>query len=489
MKKKRFLGKTGTRTFLFGMLAVMLSAGPALFAQSAESNFEVALTDDGNGVVIKKFIGTVSRTITIPATIEGLPVREIGSNAFYGVGQGFNFMGRTEVGTPFTVVLPAGLAKIGDEAFSRSGLTSVVIPDSVTEIGMGAFQGCFYYVKETGGKIGVTPTYSLTSVTLSKGLTKIWGGGAQYGEAFAGNSALKTVVIPEGLSVLGESMFSGCTSLTEITIPKSITVIPERAFSGCSGLKTLVIPEGVAEISSFAFSDCTALTSVTIPSTITTIERYAFRDCSALTTVTFSDPDLAEIKSYAGTTLLDSAFEGCGKLNLATQARLRKIRTSNMTRYEAAQAAQKQREAEEREAQTKREEEERLAEVKREREEQAAQAQRQREEREAQVRREREAEVKRRQEEEEARQAKLNAELQKIERGSEIETALMTRLAPMQGTRKLNKQQFAEFMNVYGEYDAAKKQGYNMSFVDSYIQYILLILDKNQKKQFDAKFK
>jgi hypothetical protein len=69
MKKKRFLGKTGTRTFLFGMLAVMLSAGSALFAQSAESNFEVALTDDGNGVVIKNFTGKVTKTITIPATI------------------------------------------------------------------------------------------------------------------------------------------------------------------------------------------------------------------------------------------------------------------------------------------------------------------------------------------------------------------------------------------------------------------------------------
>jgi hypothetical protein len=73
--------------------------------------------------------------------------------AFIRVGQGINFRGMTEVGTPFTVVLPSGLAKIGDKAFSRSGLTSVVIPDSVTEIGDLAFANYEFYTRGGGASI------------------------------------------------------------------------------------------------------------------------------------------------------------------------------------------------------------------------------------------------------------------------------------------------------------------------------------------------
>jgi hypothetical protein len=51
----------------------------------------------------------------------------------------------TAAGTPFTVVLPQGLTKIGDGAFAESALASVVIPDSVTEIGANAFYNCSYY--------------------------------------------------------------------------------------------------------------------------------------------------------------------------------------------------------------------------------------------------------------------------------------------------------------------------------------------------------
>jgi hypothetical protein len=65
---------------------------------------------------------------------------------------------------------------------------------------------------------------------------------------------------------------------------------------------------------------------------------------------------------------------------------------------------------------------------------------------------------------------------------------LVPRLTPMFGVRKLNKQQFAEFMSIYGDYDAAKKQGYDVSMVDVYVQLIITVLDKNQKKQFYAKF-
>jgi flagellar biosynthesis GTPase FlhF len=196
-------------------------------------------------------------------------------------------------------------------------------------------------------------------------------------------------------------------------------------------------------------------------------------------------------------TLLEWAFPECGKLSLAVQARLRKIAVVSFEK-ERQEQARKQREQEEeaRRSQEKREREEWEAQVQAER---AAQAKREQEEREAQRQREEEeraAQAKREQEEREAeraaqaaKRAEEYAKIEKIQRGAEISSMLITRLSPMFGARKLNKQQFADFMSIYGDYDAAKKQGYDVSLLDVYVQSIIAVLDKNQKKQFDAKFK
>jgi len=298
---------------------------------TSESDFEVALTEDGEGVVITGFIGKVSKTITIPATIEGLPVREIGDEAFQWAGTVSAFTLEMKVDVPFAVVLPQGLIKIGENAFAESAITSVVIPDSVTEIGELAFANYVFGTRTGNIK---PPAPLMTSITLPKGLTKVGRG------AFQGNSALKTVTIPEGCSVLGEKMFSQCTALTEITIPKSITTIPSNAFEW-SGLKSIVLPEGLTEIAGGtvgdgAFFACKALTSVTLPSTITAIGKTAFRACSDLTTVTI--PDSVETidggnDASGEQTLLEWAFPDCGKLNLATQSRLRKIPVIRKSSY------------------------------------------------------------------------------------------------------------------------------------------------------------
>jgi hypothetical protein len=89
--------------FIFGALFVL---GTALFAQTA-SDFEVALTEDGNGVVIKNYTGKVTNTIKIPASFEDLPVREIGEDAFFGAGTA-NSRGTITMDVPFVVALPQG---------------------------------------------------------------------------------------------------------------------------------------------------------------------------------------------------------------------------------------------------------------------------------------------------------------------------------------------------------------------------------------------
>jgi hypothetical protein len=69
-----------------------------------------------------------------------------------------------------------------------------------------------------------------------------------------------------------------------------------------------------------------------------------------------------------------------------------------------------------------------------------------------------------------------------VQRGLEIELKIMPILSPMLGVYKLNKWQFIEFMGVYGDYDAAKKQGCNFPILDVYVQSILAVLDKKSEE-------
>ena len=117
-----------------------------------------------------------------------------------------------------------------------SGLTSVVIPDSVASIGDSAFSS------------------GLTNMTMGVGVTSI-----------------------------GKSAFASCASLASVAIPDSVTNIGEWAFQGCSGLTNMTMGVGVTSIGKYAFRDCRSLTSVTIPASVTNIGECAFQGCSGLT--------------------------------------------------------------------------------------------------------------------------------------------------------------------------------------------------------------
>ena len=117
---------------------------------------------------------------------------------------------------------------------------------------------------------------SLTSVTIPDSVTSIG-----YG-AFTGCSSLTSVTIPDSVTSIGERAFWGCSSLTSVTIPDGVTSIGESAFSGCSSLTSVTIPDGVTSIGEGAFSGCSSLTSVTIPKGVTSIGHDAFWGCSRL---------------------------------------------------------------------------------------------------------------------------------------------------------------------------------------------------------------
>ncbi|EKT3964882.1 leucine-rich repeat domain-containing protein, partial [Flavobacterium psychrophilum] len=164
-----------------------------------------------------------------------------------------------------------------------SDLTSVTIPNSVTDIGFGVFEKC------TG----------LTSVTIPNSVTTI----RDY--TFSNCSRLTSVTIPNSVTTIGSAAFAACSGLTSVTIPNSVTTISRGAFAGCSGLTSVTIPNSVTTIDQTAFSNCSRLTSVTIPNSVTTIGNGAFHNCSRLTSVTIPN---------SVTTIGNGAFINCSGL-------------------------------------------------------------------------------------------------------------------------------------------------------------------------------
>ena len=170
---------------------------------------------------------------------------------------------------------------IGDQAFSGcSGLTSLNLPDGITEIGEGAFSYCS----------------GLTSLTLPAGITEI----GRY--AFSGCSGLTSLNLPDGITSIGEKAFIDCSGLTSLNLPDGITWIDYGTFWGCSGLTSLNLPDGITSIGEKAFIYCSGLTSLNLPDGITSIGKEAFSSCSGLTSLNLP----------AGITFIGSrAFAGC----------------------------------------------------------------------------------------------------------------------------------------------------------------------------------
>ena len=164
-----------------------------------------------------------------------------------------------------TVIVLDSVTNIGISAFDEcSNLTSVTIGNNVTSISQSAFSNCS----------------SLTNVTIPDSVTSI----ASY--AFHSCNALTDITLGNNLTNIGESVFWGCSSLTSITIPNSMTTIGTEVFRNCSGLTSITIPNSVTSIGSYAFRDCTNLTSITIPDSVTSIGHSAFSGCNNLENIT-----------------------------------------------------------------------------------------------------------------------------------------------------------------------------------------------------------
>lgn len=159
-------------------------------------------------------------------------------------------------------------------AFSDSPeVTSVSMPNSITEIGINAFKGC---------------------------------------------NKLTSIIIPDSVVSIGEHAFEGCTGLTTITIPNSVKTIDNYAFSGCNNLKSITLSDSTITIGYYAFDKCAGISTIKIPASVTSIGKGAFNDCNGLREIftKYKDP-ITLPKEVFNAQIYNNAIlhipEGCNK--------------------------------------------------------------------------------------------------------------------------------------------------------------------------------
>ena len=238
---------------------------------------------------------------TVEEIVFGDNITMIGNDAFY------------EFKKLTSVQLTHHITSIGSGAFQNCvSLTSIVIPNSVTSMDYNPFYGCenlssiqvengnaVFDSRNNCNAIIRTADNVLISggpnTIIPNGVTEIGVG------AFYGNANLTSIDIPNSVTKIGNGAFSECKSLTSISIPSSVKTIERYAFENCYDLASVSISEGITRIEESVFSGCTSLTSFTIPSTVTSIGVEAFNGCR-LTSITIPK---------GVTSIEEAAFIGC----------------------------------------------------------------------------------------------------------------------------------------------------------------------------------
>lgn len=202
------------------------------------ATFTFNLCDNDTAYLVKARNKNLSGVIIIPATYNGLPVKEIIDNGFASIN------GITRV-----VIMGNNLQRIGNNAFAQcSALKSINIPEGVVNIGSNAFYGCA--IKQITLPVSLTEIESNPFLNCSalETITVVSGNEAYRSESnclierktntlIAG---VKNAVIPDSVTAIGECAFYGCTSAS-IEIPAGVTAVGNRAFRGWTEEQIIIV--------------------------------------------------------------------------------------------------------------------------------------------------------------------------------------------------------------------------------------------------------
>lgn len=236
---------------------------------------DFAYTADGGEVTITDYVGT-SEHVLIPDTIDGLPVTALGHRAFYEK-------------TVTTVVVPDSVTEIGAACFSGDNyLVSLKLPDGLKRLPPASLESCMrlydFDLPQSLEKIYSSVfefNYYLTHLTLPSSLTEI----EQLN--FIGLYGLQSLTLAEdnaafkldetnGLLMTADGTrllhcFSDIVPAEEIILPEGVKIVDPFAFHYDYDVKRVVLPEGVETIGAMAFAMCPNLTEIVIPASVTDI--------------------------------------------------------------------------------------------------------------------------------------------------------------------------------------------------------------------------
>ena len=216
-----------------------------------------------------------------------------------------------------SISIPDSVTDIGEGAFScQRSLRSITFPNSVKNIGRAAFEGCssIHSIRIPSSVISIgEQAFSFCDSLLS---IVVDIKNQQYDSREECNAIVETKtnilitgccksIIPNGVIGIGNYAFCGFESLISITIPNSVTSIGHYAFCRCENITDIKLPNSIISIGHNAFGCCYSLTDIVLPCNITSIEQKTFQYCSSLVSINLPNG----VK-----TIGERAFDGCSSL-------------------------------------------------------------------------------------------------------------------------------------------------------------------------------
>ena len=199
-----------------------------------------------------------------------------------------------------SVTFPDGLRIISEGAFNNcSSLSSaVVIPGSVMSIGKNAF--------ESTGVRDLTFSYGAEDITVSANAfprLKSLSWDRPFGDNGFNRDDLISLTIGNSVTEIPAATFKNAYKLTSLTLGNSLTAIGDEAFSNCTALTDVVLPPSVETIGASAFAGNTKLTSIIMGHNVKTIGEKAYDLCPAQTVfITAQTPPTAPDNTFSNYT-------------------------------------------------------------------------------------------------------------------------------------------------------------------------------------------